>query len=429
MFLAFAMSCTCEVDLKSKNCFMVTISDGLPFQWYLNGIESFNTKVNPFTEEACFHQEFKCTSNVINRIIDDENNDYVLRAYKNGLQLGADIPMVRTPIVNEGIAQFENSSFIASLVPWLQQNIGVNTEPWGWSSYNGGSAAVTLTGTGGGGTSSQRFYQDYNFVAGRTYKIKIKGESNLLAASVALDVRLTNVGTAYLIAVPTEMVGGVFEFEFEVTPVQDCDRFRLSVTNTNIISTDLFLFDIDIVSESYGGIHEAQFTPQVQGFCGEELSFKIHNEDDDSVIAYTDGIIFNEETQWSLIKYKKSTTFAGIFYDVNSPLFEVYFPFQFSRNRIVASTKTTKLSNGLEFNTASEISTNRRLLTAPMADYMHKKLHMVLQHATGGVVEIDGKEWTWKEGYDYIDPPAEDGPLQQGSVFLTDKNDGVRNVL
>lgn len=411
---------------------MVTISDGLPFQWYLNGELSFNTKVNAFTEEVCFHQEFKCTSNVINRIIDDEDNDYVLRAYKNGVQFGGNIPFTKTPIVDEGVTQPDNNEFAGTIAPWTTDTVIFGgTQEWAWSAFGGGSAQVGLGDTGGD-HKSMDLKIPYAMSANRTYRFAIRGQSALFAPDVKIKIYGRNSISTNSFASNEENVGSEFDEEFTVTPTEDCDELIVIADNGFFIGADpttVSLYEIELLDITYGGIHEAAFTPQVQGFCDQQLSFKIHRDSDDSVIAYTDEIIFNEETSWSLIKYKRANTFAGIFYDENSPLFEIYFPFQFSRNRQVAQTKTTKLSNGQEFNTASEITTNRRLLLAPMADFMHKKLQIVLQHATKGVVEIDGKEWTWKESYEYIDPPAEEGPLQQANVYLTDKNDGTRNVL
>ena len=59
---------------------------------------------------------------------------------------------------------------------------------------------------------------------------------------------------------------------------------------------------------------------------------------------------------------------------------------------------------------------------------MHDIIELALAHSVSGSVSIEGYDWTKEEGYERNLPDSK-CPKQSGKVWLTRKNQVVRNII
>ena len=60
---------------------MISISDAIPVQFWLNGVESYNTKIEPGIEKICFNQLFNADDEIRIQFTDDTGQSYRLKVY------------------------------------------------------------------------------------------------------------------------------------------------------------------------------------------------------------------------------------------------------------------------------------------------------------------------------------------------------------
>lgn len=407
---------------------LATIPDGLPIQFYLEGEPTYNEEIaeEVYVEDQCFHQEWKCSKEMVLRFPDPQIMDLILRAKnEKGIQIGDDLPFIRTPITSGDFNQIQNGNFASGLDLWT-----TNTVYGGGAKefvYTGGQIKVNLTAF----EKSKDLKQVYNMSQGRTYNFKLTAISPGAALRVYLFGRNSN--TAYTVSVNQALVMplGAKEFNFSLTPAEDCDEVFIVVERTTggfgfLSVTNVTL---EVTSVVYGGVYALAFTPAVQGICSLMSSLEIWDVTGaEERVAKTDPVVFNENTTWLEVQYKSKNSFGGMYYDVDSPYFTTYFNAQFAKGRDQSSVTSVRLSNSVTVNTSSELYKQRKLIVEYMAEYMATKLLIILMHGVSGSVLIKGKEWTWEEEFNYIDSSAVEFIMSGGEIWLTRKNYSIQNV-
>jgi len=130
-----------------------------------------------------------------------------------------------------------------------------------------------------------------------------------------------------------------------------------------------------------------------------------------------------------LVYYKQPTNYAGLLYPNNGNYFTLRLPCKFFTER----TQTTQTSINLTskvIDTSEFIKFQRWLQVPVMPDYMLKKLELILGHSVKGSLLIDGLEWTKQEPVNRSGPGGDiKYPQQMADVWLTEKNDAVRNII
>jgi len=130
-----------------------------------------------------------------------------------------------------------------------------------------------------------------------------------------------------------------------------------------------------------------------------------------------------------VIDYKSLTNYASLNYPNDGSYFHLRIPCKFftEREQIVQTSinLTSKIIDTSEF-----IKYQRWLQIPVMPDYMLKKIGLAIGHSVKGSVMIDGLEWTKQEAINRSGPGGDmKYPEQMADVWLTDKNNGVRNII
>lgn len=129
------------------------------------------------------------------------------------------------------------------------------------------------------------------------------------------------------------------------------------------------------------------------------------------------------------IGYKSLGNFASLNYPNDGSFFTLRIPCKFftEREQIVQSSinLTSKIIDTAEF-----IKYQRWLQIPVMPDYMLKKIGLVLGHSVKGQVIIDGLLWSKQEAINRSGPGGDiKYPEQMADVWLTEKDNGVRNII
>lgn len=144
-------------------------------------------------------------------------------------------------------------------------------------------------------------------------------------------------------------------------------------------------------------------------------------------VARTDLINFTSYYQCLLkVEYKGNSYFERIYYDNFVDYFTAYFPAKLFFESSPHSVKEQKTIEG-PINTGESITLQRKLVTDFMPGYEHRKLQVILAHATNGEVLIKGYNWFLQE-YSQNDPPEDNYPQVDGKATLSRSDYYVRNL-
>lgn len=110
---------------------MLKLSKALPVEFYLNGKQTFNEAITPYIDQQCFHQKFKCSTDVRLRVSDAKIRTLFLKGMDNLGNEVLSLPFVRTqvntPLIDE--------KFTTDLDGWAGGGYGIShkSETWSWS--------------------------------------------------------------------------------------------------------------------------------------------------------------------------------------------------------------------------------------------------------------------------------------------------------
>lgn len=388
----------------NESCFQMTLSNALPVQFWLNGQESYNTKVVDGVEQVCFCQPFQC---------DDEIN----------LQFTTDV------LTLPPLSSWTTGDTSGTLVNWT----------------TGPNPSVSVSASGN--TTSERLTTDYAFIPGEVYTITIRYSmvasslsrfyvriyddsfvqqfSNNLSSGSSGDKELSLTFTATSDCTKISVVGQALllgETTFTVTEgFISNSSYELAALDTDGNELGRLPFEESLLGDKY--LYSISFIPNDFGACDRQIKFHIiDNNTSPGIIAESDCISIREtHTCTKLITYSNNSDFAGLVYDTDSSpdlSFNLRIPAIFFEEELPTEQQDTELSNGEIVRLYNKLELKRRLDVGFMPQYMHQKLQLVLMHDN---IEIDEKQWIRRDAYEKKEGNRS-YPLRRASVFLHDKD-------
>lgn len=389
----------------------MTISDAIPVQFWVNGVETFNQKEVCGITPACFCQPFESGDEIRIQLNDSEFNSFelnILDEFDNEVATlsfsevsenihelsftnsGLGITgQVRLIIV--GILNLSNENFTTSLDGWENYLFsGIND--WEWADDGGnGSANSNTIGTNTGYLRQGVVIND--------------GDEIIITGEIRFQVASAGTSTVEIVAINSDGV----QILQSITSASGTSSITVETTAENA-KTHLGFRAISGTGEHQLFVHN--FNVQVK-----------------TIVAYSDCLdIRTSHDCTQLIRYDNTKDFAGIEYSTFSPTAEFYLriPAIFFHERNTEEEESFEESSENIVRLRNEIKLKRLLEVGFMPDYMHRKLLLILAHDT---VEIDGESWIKRDPYEKEEPGNRRYPLKKASVLLTQKDYIKRNIL
>lgn len=441
IFAIVLFGCSDEHEPTKKICspFSMTISDAIPVQFWVNGVETFNQKEVCGINSACFCQPFNCDDEIRIQFSDDgdfnyllsiidENDDEITSLSFSEMATGifqlSFIPS-EVGVCNEKIhfsivkdESFENPSFSNGLTHWSSLDQTANSTDWVASNYLGDSSALGNTfksnaPLGAGQVSdsdliTHSFHQLTPTQRTLTWAMRINAAAKLQISALTLTLSARYYKNGVIVGVTQTVQSGMTESSSHsgtlLTSQSDFDEIRFfcraTYTTTNA-SNDLD-WSFHLLQAELNTI--------------------------DETVASSDCLdIKTAHDCTQLISYTNSKDFADIEYTTFSPNAEFYIriPAVFFHERNTEEQERFETSGQTIVRLRDEIKIKRLLEIGFMPDYMHRKLLLILAHDT---VEIDSEEWVRNDPYEKVDGNRR-YPLKKANVLLTQQGYIKRNIL
>lgn len=412
VIIALLIGCN-EVELKYKNCFDMTIPQGNPVKFWLNGVESFNEKVVPGIQQVCFFQKFNNDDVIKIQIADTDPNAYALRILdENDLVLQqldftetSDVfnlsfqPSSYANVINKkvkfqigtnNLAVVDSDTFTSDLETWTLAGLGGSD--WVWDAANGGSMRnVTLNVSGSKVFRRATTLPQEEHTIRITYNPLVSVNSSLLKLVVALADG-PNVGDNFFNIESTLLAGSGVTEQVIVTPAywEDTTHLFVYLSSTGFVAGDNVDFmTLEILTRSFATIASSDYI----------------------------DIADNEET--FLLQYSNESNFAGLDYSAGT-IFGVRVHSMFFKERFPEEDESEEISDGSVVKLSGSVKNQKLLQIEPAPFYFHNLLKRVLQHNT---IYIDDMYWEKEEGYEMAELNTK-YPLHSSEVWLTQKQGG-----
>ncbi len=435
--------------LLSCNSEKMTVSDALPIKFWPIGDDTYNERVVGFVDSQCHFQEFSCIDPIklqVSNKYPDVLDSYDLRIEdSNGATILTE-PFIKTDITKAiGALSFINGLFTATLSPWLQYNTG---KAFVWANPSNEVARCNTVGTGE--INSQIIYQErsgssYYWPSGAysfSYLLDNFSIGSTDGRVKLLIVASDDAATWTTLFTSGNLNGGGGSFggtpSVTTTKYWRYIGFKLEIVSglPDVLNVDVNQFTIltSPANEITGTHHDLDFTALSlsETFCDQYVRFYIQQNGTDShksdLIKFNSSIALNQGYGTVLISYKSTKNFAGIVYPNDGNYFNIRIPARFFQARNKGTETSIELSNSKVINTSSSLKKQVLFSTILLPDYLHDIIELALAHSVSGSVNIDGYEWTKEEGYERNLPDAK-CPKQSGKVWLTRKNQVVRNII
>lgn len=221
-------------------------------------------------------------------------------------------------------------------------------------------------------------------------------------------------------------------------PFQCSDEINLQFTDDSGLDYILQIVDVNDVELFSTFFNADELTSQTvysytlipTDYCDQKIRLKIIQDASPDIDVFRSDCLDIKTTHecTNLIRYTNERDYGGLVYADQSPEVEFYLrvPSVFYHERCPEEDKSLELSNSVIINTAGTIKSQRRLDVFPVPDYFHRKLQMAIRHQT---VEIDNLLWIREEAYERSTPQNSRWPLKKASVWLTERNFVVRNII
>jgi hypothetical protein len=418
---------------------MITLSNVLPVQFWLEDEETFNEKQVCGIEPVCWCMPWNCADPLLFQFTD---SFVVVEPEPEEVTEDAVLPALST---GENLA-------------------GVNTD---WA--EGATPSVTFPEqTGSFGTyhfTSDYLIFDYAFIEGDDYEftfglsatttfaslrlvlfdnlnnqeysdsIQMLSNPDTLvfgftapAGAVKFGIRVSRTvlhpgGTIAEFTTTVDSMSGTHTFLEEPEPPAPPDpvAYKLQILNTNEDVIQALDYDATLLnSTTY--IYSLELTPEELGYCDNQVIFRIIDADasPDLVVATSDCVQIKTSSYCTIpIDYSNNKDFNNlIFEDLSpSPTFRIRIPAVFFHEDNPSEQESTELSNGETVRLWNKIEERRHLQIGFLPHYMHRKIQMILMCDN---ITIDGKNWIRKEAYEKVEGNRL-YPLKKANVWLHDK--------
>lgn len=401
--LALLLFASCEDTfiLKQRSCFLMTISDATPVQFWLAGCETYNEKEVPGINRACFCQPFQCDDQIKIQFSDTAGLFFELKVIDSD---GGVVHIFQFSEITSGVYSltFTPSDYSPDVcdtvrfviikwtnilsTTWLQ----TDTPAPGWSLQSDGTYRVTLINP----TNTETLYQT---------------SPSSTAVKIAFKVTQTSTGIR-----PTDVhiTAGSYSEVFNLIG-NDSMEAVVDVNITGIADVEIYANKSNISGTNTVTFHYVKlFTSEVY-----------------TEVAFSDCISIKEtQDETVLITYSNHRSFAGTEYSNISPDPDFYIrvPAVFFQERFPQEQEVMELSDNREIQLNSEIKAERLFDTGHMPFYMHRKLIQVFMQQ---YITIDGISWVKGNAYEILETENRRYPMRRGQIWLTQQDYIARNIL
>ena len=400
---------SCQEEETLKRPFM-TISNAIPVQFWVNGVETYNEKQICGVEPVCFCQPFNCTDEIRIQFQDTTGIAYSLQILDSNTN---ELNSISIPEVSSGVYQIElipanygicdeiiqlkiiteglSVTFDSSLLPAV--NAGGAIPTWTWGS---GKANVTLPNNF---APTKRLQIPYEFISGSeytvTFDLDIVDGGNGAGATTRIIAYFTDGVTSTNNYTISNLNLGSHALSFSLTATSNWPYLEIigladaSSSFARVLSLDNILI------------------PTVEHSQSDCLDIKT-SHDCTLLLEYTNSEDFNN------IVYETSPTSE----------YKLRIPAQFWKEDNPMEQEDSELSNGVIKTRRQSIQQKKYLEIGYMPNYMHLKTQLALMHDT---VTIDGSQWKKRDAYE--SESIKRYPLKRANVWLTLYNSIDDNIL
>lgn len=427
LLFIFALSFGCHVEnTKPRSPIFVTISDGNPIQFWVNGIETFNEKDIPGVFSKCFCQPFQCDDIIRTQFKGTIGVQYWLGilSEENGLHL---------LFFTETVPGIFDLSFIPSSIAVCDEHVtllifnGVNLtdyllEPVSWSDGIGGP------GVGGFDTKNSTQFIE-------TALLSSEHKQAYQSISVNTDETVT---INYVVNIPFAIpANNSIIIRFVLTDISGNELSIENINSYNTVFTSSGSYSISAVFKLTDSISATRLYLKADHPQGSSTGILVSvaiNAGDVVVIheslseAKSDCInITSEIDETILINYSNHRNYAGLNYsDISpDPNFNLRVPAIFFEPSFPQEQEVIELSDSKNLQLNAELKQKRLLQVKQAPVYFHKKVIIALSHQ---FVYIDGQYWVKNDSYDIVSGNKRN-PLRQATCYLTERDTIDRNVL
>jgi len=447
LFIIFALlfGCTTEKTL-SQYCVNVTISDGLPVQFFNIDCETFNEKEIGGQFQKCFEHAWECADEIRLQFIDALNDDYLLSIRDDEGSEILNLPFSKT---NLNTTELETSvsptpyDFDSSLTGWSNYDSGGNLA-WSHGTVLGYTGAVVSLNTIN--VQSKTLYKIFPhaisigdpIILEYTYYSSIYSPSHGYIVGmylVYLDSFGNEITSEYIDNLNKPSSGPDHSLQsFTIAATVNCAGlgFRLKPAQTSSVDYVVDYFKITHTYTTFlytNSIYNLSFIPGELGICDTKIELVIvKNSTPDEDIARTDALdIKDTQDETVLITYSNHRNYAGLNYsDVSpDPEFSLRIPAIFVQDDFPQTDEVLQLSNSRMIQLNAEITSKWLLQVKQVPMYLHKKILIALTHQ---YVYINGLAVVKNDAYEILKGNPR-YPLKQATCLLTEKEDIQRNVL
>lgn len=414
---------SCREDNEHRQLCIMQFSDAQPVQFWLIECNTFNQQVSDGVHYKCFCQPWEC---------DDE-----IKIQFTDIGSSTETEAITLPALN----LWTSVSTDAAQIPW---NLGASPD-------------VTLAGSGAlSAERSEYLYTEYAFIAGRTYSISVEYERVVNSgASNPRTTTLAILDDSYAVQFSeSESATGVETITIEFTATEDCtgigfqhnsganvtitvdavsgtasvgDSFYLSIRDES--GNEIMQLPFDSFDNGNTFVYNLAFIPSETSpeICEELVQFVIVDETTGTTRAQSDcQDIRSDHPDTILSNYRNHRNIFGLVYEDQSPDldFNLRIPAIFYHQRFPEVEETMEVSNSI-VSLNSTIRRQRLMTVDYVPYYFHEKIQLMLAHQ---FVSIIGREWVKQEGYEIVTGNRMN-PLKMASIYLSEKNFVMRNVL
>lgn len=392
----------------------MTISDALPVQLWLNGVETFNERIEAGIEpDRCFCQPWLSSDKIYLQVTDAtiyaDGKAIILVVVVDGVitdvfDFSTSYSSIFSLVFNIGSSSFDYNNTLAKLYlmpgPSTWENFGSGTS---WSA----TPAVILPGPG---QLSKKYRHACSGIAGDVVHIVYNITTNKTTGSYGVDwfiVLLDEDGAQ------TESIVDIYRTSngsegdtIDFVATQPFSYIAISATTDDIFVS--------------GNVTVTVNTLTIDGLTEVGSEFNEEAIENMTLFYYAKSDCLDiRDTQYEtqLVQYSNRTNYSGLDYR-DSTLFQFRFRTKFFEERFPPENESEGLSDGEIVKLSSTIKSQKLLEIENAPPYIHKKLILILNHNT---VYMDSNYWTMEENYEQT-KLNDRFPFFLGKVWLTLKN-------
>ncbi len=427
LLFIFVLSFGCQAEnTKLKSPFFVTISDGNPVQFWVNGVETYNEKEIGGMFSKCFCQPFECGDEIRTQFKDNTRSLYSLSIADedHGILDTFSFTQVTSGVWENTLSNLDSYCDRELILSIIDPNGGTTIVPptsmtdEGHGTTNWVKSPTQLSKAATGSPQTVGAYQILNLPSGTTitFSITITVTGTFTVGAMAVTLVIYD-GDKY--AGGTPIVSYSTGTDTTNFPTGDITPGSHVVTITLTPNTNSQRMYID---------SNMQSTPSSASLTITIPSNRILYVPTASILAKSDCLnVADVQDETVLINYSNHRNYAGLNYsDISpDPDFNLRVPAVFFEPSFPQEQEVIELSDSKLLQLNSEIKQKRLLQIKQAPTYFHKKLIIALTHQ---FVYIDGQYWVKNDSYDIVNGNKK-YPLRQAICYLTERDTIDRNVL